>query len=296
MSWRVVWLQAQIAGLVFSSMVWIVVVGLSPSAAAWILLVGSVGVLSRNARAGLGWRFGARHASPFERDLVYAAIAPVVRLRGRHLPTIWVGRWTGGDDAIMPTRRDLVVSAGLLGRMAAGRLADEDACAVVSFASGRQPVTGSALVAWMDAFCLPWHIVTIVTSAILGAVNQTPLLSFAWRARWIVFAMAIIDNLWARRWPALIGVTFLVLLSAFAPPARRRWQIALRNLGLQRVIADGFGPARVTLSQAAGGTLPNTSRVGAGDHAPRPAGLGVTNPRVRPGSPMSPTVRPMPLA
>ncbi|HEY3410159.1 MAG TPA: hypothetical protein VGK53_18470 [Propionicimonas sp.] len=279
MGWRVVWLQAQIAGLVFSSIVWIVVAGLSPAAAAWVLIVGSLGVLSRNTRAGLWWRFGARHATPLERDLVHAAIVPVVGLRGRHQPTIWVGYWTGGDDAIMPTRRDLVLSARLLGRMTAGRLADEGVCAAVSFASGRQPVTGSALVAWIDAFCVPWHIVTIFTAAIRGAVNGKPLLSFAWRARWVVFAMAILDNLSARRWPALIGVALLVLVSAFAPPARRRWQIALRTLGLERVVADGFSPALVSMSQAAARTLPNTTRAGAGDRGPRPAGLGVTNPQ-----------------
>jgi hypothetical protein len=279
MGWRVVWLQAQIAGLVFSSIVWIVVAGLSLTTAAAILVAGAVCVLSRNARTGLWWRFGARHATPSERDLVRVAIVPLVRMRGRHQPTIWVGHRTGDDDAIMPTRRDLVVSAGLLNRMAAGSLADEDVCAVVSFASGRQPATGSALVAWIDAFCVPWHIVTIFTSAIRGAVNQAPLLSFAWRARWVVFAMAILDNSFARRWPALIGMALLVLVSAFAPPARRRWQIALQNLGLERVMADGFSPALVSMSQAAGRTLPNTTRAGAGDRAPRPAGLGVTNPR-----------------
>lgn len=43
MSWKVVWLPAQIAGLVFSSLVWIVVAGLSLDAAAAILVAGPWG-------------------------------------------------------------------------------------------------------------------------------------------------------------------------------------------------------------------------------------------------------------
>jgi len=256
MGWRGVWLQAQIAGLVLSSIVWIVVAGLSLTTAATFLVAGAVWVLSRNTRAGLWWRFGARPATPFERERVQAAIVQIVWSRGRHQPTIWVGRRTGEDDAIMPTRRDLVVSIGLLGRMAAGRLADEQVCAVVSLASGRQPVTGSALVASMDAYCVPWHIVTILTSAIRESVIQTPLLSLAWRARWIVFGMAMIDNWYARRWSGLISVALLALVSGLAPRARRRWQIALWNLGLERVMSDGFDPARLSMSRATGRTLP----------------------------------------
>lgn len=154
MGWRVAWLQAQIAGLVFSSIVWLVVAGLSLPAATSILVAGASWVLSRNTRAGLWWRFGARAATSFERDLVHAAIVPIAFLRGRHQPTIWVGRRTGDDDAIMPTLGDLVVSTGLLGRMAGGRLSDDQVRAVVSSASGRQPVTGSALVASIDACVL----------------------------------------------------------------------------------------------------------------------------------------------
>lgn len=276
MSWKVVWLPAQIAGLVFSSLVWIVVAGLSLDAAAAILVAGAVGVLSRNTRGGLWWRFGARPATASERDLVQAAIVPIVWLRGRHQPAIWVGSRTGEDDAIMPTRRDLVVSAGLLGPMANGWLADEKVAAVVSLASGRQPVTGSALVASVDAYCAPWHIVTILTSAIREAVIQTPLLLLAWRARWIVFGLAMIDNSSAGRWPALISVTLLALISGFAPLARRRWQSALWRLGLARVVADGFDPALVSMSRAPRRTLPDPIRANSPTRAPGSSALGTT--------------------
>ena len=124
MCWQGAWLPAQITGLVFSSLVWLVVAGLSLTAAAHRpSCVGVVWLLGRNTRAGLWWRFGARPATPFERDLVLAAIVPISSLRGRHQPTIWIGRRISGADVSMPTEKDLVVSPALVQRIATGQLA-----------------------------------------------------------------------------------------------------------------------------------------------------------------------------
>lgn len=112
MSWRGAWFRAQITGLVFSSLVWLVVATLCLPAAAAALAAGLVWMLGRNTRAGLWWRHGARPATPFERDQVLAAIVPVGSLRGRHQPAIWVGRrMIPGTDVVMATRKALVVRA-----------------------------------------------------------------------------------------------------------------------------------------------------------------------------------------
>ncbi len=263
MSWKVAWLPAQIAGLVFSSLVWIVVAGLSLTTAATILLAGVVGVLGRNTRAGLWWRLGARPATPSERDLVQPVIVQIASLRGRHQPRIWVGTRTGNSDALMPTAHDLVVSRALLERVATGQLPGEQVCVLVCRALGWQPVMSSALVASADVYCIPWRIVTIFSSTINGAMKGTPLVALAWKARWIVFGMAMIDSALAGRWPALICVAVLTLLSAAAPGLRNRWVVALGELGDRRVLAEGFGRVLAPMVQSHGRSRADVERVAA---------------------------------
>lgn len=261
MTWKVVWLPAQIAGLVFSSLVWIVVAGLSLTTAAMILLAGVFGVLGRNTRAGLWWRLGARPATPSERDWVQSVIVQLASLRGRHQLRVWVGTRTGCSDAVMPTPHDLVLGRALLERGATGQLAGDQVGALVCRALGWQPVTSSALVASADVYCIPWRIVTIFGSTINGAVKGTPLVALAWKARWIVFGMAMMDSALAGRWPALIGVAVLTLLSAAAPGFRNRWLAALRELGDRRVLAEGFGRVLAPVVQSDGRNLADVERV-----------------------------------
>lgn len=285
MGWKVVWLPAQIAGLVFSSLVWIVVAGSSLTTAALILLAGVFGVLGRNTRAGLWWRLGARPATSSERDLVQAVIVQIASLRGQHQPRVWVGTRTGNGDAVMPTAHDLVLSRALLERMATGQLAGERVCMLVCRALGWQPVTSSALVASADAYCIPWRIVTIFGSTIDGTVKGTPLVALAWRARWVVFGMAMMDSALARRWPALICVAVLTLLSAAAPGFRTRWLVALGEMGDRRVVAEGFGRVLAPMVHSHGRNVADVERVAALSRHPFPSAvdpsMSATDRRVR---------------
>lgn len=274
MSWRGAWLRAQITGLVFSSVVWLVVAGLSLPAAALVLLIG-VGLLAgRNTRAGLWWRFGARPATGFERDQVLAAIVPIGSLRGRHQPRIWIGRRLTGLEAIMPTGKDLVVSPRLVRRITSGQLDALQVSAMVCHALGRQPVSSSVLVAAVDAYCVPWAVVGIVVGACGRVAGRTPLLSVSWKIRWIVFAVAIIDNAIAARWNALVAVAIIAILSGTTPVFRARWMTTLRGLGDERATADGFGPTLAGMIRTGGG-VPDHERAAALTRAanrPRPAG------------------------
>lgn len=260
MSWRGAWLRAQITGLVFSSMVWLVVAGVSLTAAAAATVVGVVWLLGRNTRAGLWWRFAARPATPFERDQVLAAIVPISSLRGRHQPTIWIARRISGASVILPTDKDLLVSPALVQRIAAGRLADQQVSALVCHALGQQPVTSLALVGAVDAYCAPWGIVTIIVAAFSRAANRTPLLSASWKIRWLVFAVAVIDNAHAARWNALVAVAIIAVFSGTTPYFRARWKATLRNLGDERVKAEGFGPTLAAMIRTAPCGVPGMER------------------------------------
>ncbi|MCB0910070.1 MAG: hypothetical protein KDB60_00455 [Propionibacteriaceae bacterium] len=250
MSWPGAWARAQITGVIFSTMVWIVVAGLSLTVAVTVLGVGILGLLVRDIRAGLWWRFGARPASSFERDRVQAAIVPVASLRGRHQPRIWIGSRTGPGEAVVPTCTDLVVSPSLFRRIVTGELSDESASALVSHALGQQPVSGSRLVAVVDAYCLPWRLVEVMTAVFTASVGRSGLMSASWKIRWIVFGVAIIDNAHAARWGALVVVVIVAVLSGTTPVFRRRWHDTLRTLGDRQVIAEGLGPALASMIRA----------------------------------------------
>lgn len=260
MSWRGAWFRAQITALVFSSVIWLVIAGLSLPAAAAALTVGALYLVGRNTRAGLWWRFGARPASPFERDQVLAAIVPISSLRGRHQPTIWIGRRIPNGDAVMPTPMDLLVSPALLRRIAAGQLGDQQVSALVCHALGQQPVHSSALVAAVDAYCAPWAVVAILVSAFSRVASRTPLLAASWKTRWIVFAVAIVDNAASARWNAMVAVAIIATLSGTTPYFQSRWRATLRNLGDEMARAEHLGSTLAATIRSTAGSFPNLER------------------------------------
>lgn len=269
MTWRRVWLRAQITGLIFSSMVWLVAVGLSPMATASVFAVGVVWLLVRDTRAGLWWRFAARPARAFERERVQAAIVPIASLRGRHQPRIWIGTRTGPGGAVVPTSADLVVSPSVVCRIDGGELSDECTSALVSHALGQRAVWGSRLVAAVDVYCLPWRLVEMVTAVFGATAGCSGLMAASWKIRWLVFGVAIIDNAHAARWNALVVVVIVAVLSGTTPVLRRRWLATLRDLGDRQVIAEGLGPALASMIRASARDVPSLERASTLD---RPSG------------------------
>ncbi len=258
--WPGTWARAQIAGVAFSSLVWIVVAGLSIPALAAIVAVGIVAVAARNTRAMLWWRYGASRANDFQRTAILTAIVPITSLRGRNQPTIWIGRRLGGGHAVMPSRRDLVVSPEFVRQVVNGQLTDRQASAVISQALGHSQVHASTLVNAIDAYCLPWRVVQIFTGAASQVAARSPMLGFSWKIRWIVFGVAIVDNYLNARWAALIGVIVIATLSWSTGHFQKRWSQRLEDLGDQRTIADGLGPDLADLIQRGDRSLATSER------------------------------------
>lgn len=240
--WRGTWARAQITGVVFSSLVWIVVAGLSIPALAVILAIGVAAVTGRNTRAMLWWRFGATSTDDFRGQAILAAIVHVASLRGRSQPSTWIGRRLAGGDAVMPTRTDLVVSSEFLRQVLNGQLTDRQASAIVSQALGHTQVRDSTMVNAIDAYCLPWHFVEIFTGLAGQIARRSPALGFAWEIRWIVFGAAAFDAYRNARWAALVGVVLIAVISWSTSHFQKRWVWKLRDLGAQRAIAEGLAP------------------------------------------------------
>lgn len=247
--WRGTWARAQITGIVFSSLVWIVVAGLSIPALAVILAVGIVAVAGRNTRPMLWWRFGAMLANNFQRDTVFAAIVPIASLRGRNQPTVWIGQRMVGGQVVMPSSTVLVTCPEFVRQIANGQLTDRQASAVISQALGHSQVHASTWVNAVDAYCLPWRFVQILTGAVGQIAARSPMLGFSWKIRWIVFGVAIVDNYLNARWAAFVGVIAIAVLSWSTGHFQKRWSRRLENLSDQRAIAEGLGPDLADLIQ-----------------------------------------------
>jgi len=259
--WRGAWARAQITGVLFSSLVWIVVWGLSLPVLVGILLVGVAAVSARNMRPMLWWRFGATRANDFQSGAMLTAIVPIASLRGRNQPAIWIGRRLGGDQVVMPSYTILVVSPEFLRRVVTGQLTDRQASAIVSQALGHYPVHSSTLVNAMDVYCLPWRFVQILTGVVSGAAGRNPVFGLSWKIRWIVFGLAAVHACRNARWEALVGVILIAILSWSTSHFDKRWTRKLQDLGDLRAIAEGLGPDLADLVRRGDGSLAASERV-----------------------------------
>lgn len=278
--WRGSWAAAQVTGVVFSSLVWIVVWGLSLPALVLIVAVGVAAVVRRNTRPMLWWRFGASPANDFQRDTMLTAIVPIPSLRGRHQPSIWIGRWLLGGHVVMPSSAVLVASPQFVGQVANGQLTDRRASAIISQALAHEQVLDLTLVNALETYCLPWRIVQIPIAAASQFADRHPTFRFSWKTRWIVFGVATVDNYLNARWPAFAGVILIALLSSTTGHFQSRWERRFQDLADQRTISEGLGPDLADLLQRGDRSLAASERAarllrvpprrsaGAGDHRP----------------------------
>lgn len=266
-------MAAQITPALFSTLVWIVWLAASPEVLAVLWPAAAALVAARSTRFGLWWRFGARPAARFERDTILRAVVALVWLRGREQPSVWVATRLNGSDVVVLDRRILVVRSGFVAAVAAGRLSDDQASALVAHAQGQQRVRSSVLLAFGEVYCWPGTLAGMLAGGFVGRrAGRVGLLSFAWRIRWLVLGVAIVDNCLNQRWPALVGVVIIGTLSWTTGRFAGRWDSALLALGDERVIAEGFGPtlaAMIRSHNTAGGNLERISRLTSGERSQR---------------------------
>jgi len=238
---RGTWAAAQITGVIFSSLVWIVVWGLSLPALLVTMAVGTVLVIGRNSRPMLWCRYGATPANDYQRDTMLTAIVPIASLRGRHQPSVWIGRRLFDAEVVMPSRTVLVISPELLGRVASGQLTDRQASAVISQSLGTAELAGSAMTTMVEAHCLPWRLVQILVAVVSRFAARHRTVRFSWKIRWIVFGVAIVDSYLNARWLSFVGVMLIAVLSGTTGVFQKRWDRRCQDLSDQRAITEGLG-------------------------------------------------------
>lgn len=243
MRWRASWAASQITGVIVSSLMWVVLLAGWPVTALVAVVGGLIYVLGFRTKIGLWWRFGIRRPTAMVRDAVLPAIVPIAGLRGRNQPRVWVGARLAGQQVVMATRRDLIIDLRLAGLIVAGRVPADDLCRLVSQARGLAPVLNSRLVAVADAYCLPWNLASTLAAATTRAGRRVPLTSCAWRTRWVVIGIAIIDAWRHTRWIAVAGLLVFAVLTWSTGHFQRRWEKRLVQLGDAQLVADRIVPA-----------------------------------------------------
>lgn len=240
--WRARWALAQIAGALFSTAVWVVVLASVPWVMAAGLLGGVVLVAGFRSRPVLWLVFGARPADGSDREEVLRAIVPLSSLRGRHQPVVFVGRGfrARGWDVLAPGPRVLLMSESLLARIRAGQLSDVEVSVRVACALDQLPVVGSRIVLVVRIYCLPWVIIEAVAFRVMRWLARVPLMSLAWRMRPLVFGLGFLDAVLHARWEAAVPLLVLVVLTYTTGPLSRAWRRKLAELGSQRVAQEGL--------------------------------------------------------
>jgi len=241
--WRARWALAQVTGVLFSSLVWILLLASVPSWLLGGLVAGTVLVLAFRTRPMLLLAFGARPAALADREVVLRAIVPVASLRGRNQPRVFVGkgRRAAGWDVTAADRRTLLVSEAMLTAITAGTVSELEVSARVARAFGQLPARRSRIVLAVGLYCLPWTVVHAFVDRISFALARVPLMSFAWRMRMVVFFLGLLDAVQHGRWEAAIPLTVLSVLTYTTGPLDRAWRCRLAELGDRRVEDEGLG-------------------------------------------------------
>lgn len=244
MPWRMRWATAQITAVLFSSLAWLLIAALLP----WIVLAGfgalaAVLVAARTSWPVLWIRFGVRPATASERATLLAALVPIVSLRGRGQPQVWVGAERRGLLALGP--HHLLVDRAVFADISTGRVRSEQVSAAASFALGRAAPVGSGLVRAVELFCTPWSVVERVSQVGWKLASRIVLVRFVWAIRPVVFVLGAANayatgpEFWRQVVAGLVVVS--LVLTYTTPMLRRRWLDRLRDMGDSRVVADGLG-------------------------------------------------------
>ena len=240
--WRGRWALAHATGVLFSSAVWIVLVATNPPVGALLLAGAMVFVATFRTRPVLWLVFGARPAGRVDRDAVLRAIVPVVSLRGRGQPDVFVVSASRRSRAVMVLgRRTLLVHEPLLAAIKAGQIADYSVSAAVARAYGQLPALWSRAALLVDLYCLPWTVVADLASRAARRLARVPLMSLSWRMRPLVVGLGLVDAAQHARWEAFVPLLVLAVLTYTTGPFERAWQHRLAELGEKRAAAEGLG-------------------------------------------------------
>ncbi|GGB48435.1 hypothetical protein GCM10011492_44620 [Flexivirga endophytica] len=135
-------------------------------------------------------------------------------------------------------RHTLVVSAGLMRAVRAGGAFDERAAAIIAHALGLGVRRFEAAVAF---WTLPWKTMRAVCRAAVALLSVQPLLSLAWRLRFVTATAAAVQGITEGHPVFDLLTAGIVVVTYLVPWCERREQLLLQRQGDRFVIEHGFG-------------------------------------------------------
>jgi hypothetical protein len=128
-----------------------------------------------------------------------------------------------GISAGAAGRRSVVVSAGLLEAAQLGQLPADQAAGVIAAAVGRIRLDQNRFDVAVGFWTISWQVVRAVCLAIAKTVGLFPLTQFAWRIRFAVGAVAVMQSVADGRIAAGAVVAVFIALTYLAPLWQRQW-------------------------------------------------------------------------
>lgn len=243
MTWRAIWLRAQLTAITVSAAIWLVLFALEPGAVAlgWILAAATVAAWSSSTVFRL--RCGGRRVSSSDRLRVLQAVAPIRSLRGRRQPEVLVS--TRPSIGLVVGERELVVSRKLLNGLRTHEISDLQFATLTAGGLGVAVVNGSRLVAAVELFCLPWSLLQRL-GRWLRRVAQWPVRKSGlqrWIA-WFVLLLAAIELYQRGLWVSLVMVVLIGVAAVTTGRFSRAWAVRLAQLAEAEVRHSGLRPER----------------------------------------------------
>lgn len=241
MTWRAIWMRAQITGIAVSSMVWLMFSALEPDIVELVWLLGALLVAIWPSRVAFWVRHGGRRVSPSERLLVVGAVAPIQRLRGRNEPVVWVSHRPGVGLAVGP--RCVVVSRSVLDGLRSHRITDLQFATLAARSVGLLRVSESRLVAAVGLFCWPWSVMEHLFGAVVRRLprpGRGPAL-LRW-VPWLVWVLALAELYQRGLWVSLVMIVLLGVAMVTTPRCNRAWSVRREQLAQAGVARCGLAP------------------------------------------------------
>lgn len=232
--------------LLVSAVLALVTAALLPAPAAVVLLSGGLSLtalLGAGRREGVAVRllYGARPPTPAES----AALAPVLTMCSQGLgpPAVTIHLRDGQHIGARGTGRySVLVTQGLIRALQQGKLPAPQAAAVITHAAGRvhQGLTRSDLA--VEVATIPWHLLWAAAQVVARAVSWIPLVELAWRLRFVVATVTVVQSIGDGHPGVAALVTVLLTSTYLAPSWQRAWDRRLINVGDQVVLEHRLGP------------------------------------------------------
>jgi Zn-dependent protease with chaperone function len=234
---------ARSPGLVVSTVLTCMVGALLPPLPGLMLFVGGLALTVMLCAGGLeppAVRLlgSARVLSEVESAVLAPAIALLCQ-KGLGPPAIKLYARDGevGISAGAAGRRSVVVSTGLLKAAQLGQLPADQAAGVIASAVGRIRL-GQTRFAIADEFwTIPWHLVRAVCLTTAKTVALLPLIQFAWRIRFVVTAIAVVQSAAEGRISAGAVVAVFIAFTYIAPRWQQHWDMRSQD-DSDRFVAD----------------------------------------------------------